>query len=258
MSVLSLEAALALQPEEIILAILNQETEQVIREQLIESDYRGVCTSLRDIQSMQDVRLSALRLNARELELRSIPGDVAELGVYQGAFAAEINRLFPERRIWLFDTFEGFHARDLEIEAEWIGVKNQRQNFADTNVELVIKRLPHPERAQVVKGYFPESLRELEEEPMFALVSLDPDLYEPTLAGLEYFYPRLVPGGRILIHDYTSHQFEGVRMAVQKYCSAHGLFVVPLMDLHGTAVLVKSEHETYLSGPARSAGKKLK
>lgn len=258
MSVLSLEAALALQPEEIILAILNQETEQVIREQLIESDYRGVCTSLRDIQSMQDVRLSALRLNARELELRSIPGDVAELGVYQGAFAAEINRLFPERRIWLFDTFEGFHARDLEIEAERIGVKNQRQNFADTNVELVIKRLPHPERAQVVKGYFPESLRELEEEPMFALVSLDPDLYEPTLAGLEYFYPRLVPGGRILIHDYTSHQFEGVRMAVQKYCSAHGLFVVPLMDLHGTAVLVKSEHETYLSGPARSARKKLK
>ena len=76
-------------------------------------------------------------------------------------------------------------------------------------------------------------------EPCFALVSLDPDLYEPTLEGLRFFYPRLAPGGRILIHDYTSCQFEGVKMAVDEYCRAEGLFVVPLMDLHGTAVLVK-------------------
>lgn len=85
-----------------------------------------------------------------------------------------------------------------------------------------------------------ESQRKESGEPCFALVSLDPDLYEPTLEGLRYFYPRLAPGGRILIHDYTSCQFEGVKMAVDEYCRAHELFVVPLMDLHGTAVLVKS------------------
>ena len=269
--VLSLEEALRLHPEEIILAILNAEAEQLILKQIEETGFTGTCTCLGSIRELQDVRLSALRLQAREIEARKIPGDVAELGVYQGAFAAEINRLFPERRLWLFDTFEGFHARDLAIEAERTGVKTQRRSFSDTTIELVRSRLPHPERARFVKGYFPESLKGfdfMEEsendvmqepvnampacsrshteqrkesgEPCFALVSLDPDLYEPTLEGLRYFYPRLAPGGRILIHDYTSTQFEGVKMAVDEYCRARELFVVPLMDLHGTAVLVKS------------------
>lgn len=264
--VLSLEEALRLHPEEIILAILNAEAKQMIRKQIAAAGFTGVCTDLGSIRAIQDVRLSALRLHAREIEARKIPGDVAELGVYQGAFATEINRLFPERRLWLFDTFEGFHARDLAIEAERTGVKTQRRSFADTTIELVRSRLPHPEMARFVQGYFPESLKGLdfmeasendvmqvsgnvtaacesqcEEscEPCFALVSLDPDLYEPTLEGLRYFYPRLAPGGRILIHDYTSCQFEGVKMAVDEYCRAHELFVVPLMDLHGTAVLVK-------------------
>lgn len=265
--VLSLEEALRLHPEEIILAILNAEAEQLIRKQIEVAGFTGVCTDLGSLRAIQDIRLSALRLHAREIEARKIPGDVAELGVYQGAFAAEINRLFPERRLWLFDTFEGFHARDLAIEAERTGVKTQRRSFADTTMELVCSRLPHPEMARFVQGYFPESLDFMEaadsdvtqepvnavvscssshteqceerSEPCFALVSLDPDLYEPTLEGLRYFYPRLAPGGRILIHDYTSCQFEGVKMAVDEYCHAHGLFVVPLMDLHGTAVLVK-------------------
>ena len=269
--VLSLEEALRLHPEEIILAILNAEAEQLILKQIEETGFTGTCTCLGSIRELQDVRLSALRLQAREIEAWKIPGDVAELGVYQGAFAAEINRLFPERRLWLFDTFEGFHARDLAIEAERTGVKTQRRSFSDTTIELVRSRLPHPERARFVKGYFPESLkgfdfmegsendvmqepvnampacsrshteqRKESGEPCYALVSLDPDLYEPTLEGLRYFYPRLAPGGRILIHDYTSTQFEGVKMAVDEYCRAHELFVVPLMDLHGTAVLVKS------------------
>ena len=268
--VMSLEEALWLHPEEIILAILNAEAEQLIRKQIEAAGFSGDCIRLGSLRAIQDVRLSALRLHAREIEARKIPGDVAELGVYQGAFAAEINRLFPERRLWLFDTFEGFHARDLAIEAERTGVKTQRRSFSDTTIELVRSRLPHPSMARFVKGYFPESLKGLDfmeasendvmqepvnvmaacsrshteqrkesGEPCFALVSLDPDLYEPTLEGLRYFYPRLAPGGRILIHDYTSCQFEGVKMAVDEYCRAHGIFVVPLMDLHGTAVLVK-------------------
>lgn len=239
--VLSLEEALRLQPEEIILAILNAEAERLIRKQIGAAGFTGVCTDLGSLRAIQDVRLAALRLHAREIEARKIPGDVAELGVYQGAFAAEINRLFPERRLWLFDTFEGFHARDLAIEAERTGVKTQRRSFADTTMELVRDRLPYPEKARFVKGYFPDILEGLNlNKPCFALVSLDPDLYEPTLEGLRYFYPRLAAGGRILIHDYTSCQFEGVKMAVDEYCRAHNLFVVPLMDLHGTAVLVKS------------------
>ena len=75
--------------------------------------------------------------------------------------------------------------------------------------------------------------------PPLALVSLDPDLYEPTLAGLCAFWPKLVPGGMILIHDYNSAQFEGAGKAVRSFCQERQLTVLPLADLHGSAVLLK-------------------
>ena len=40
------------------------------------------------------------------------------------------------------------------------------------------------------------------EDMVFALVHLDCDLYAPMRAGLEFFYPKLVPGGFMIIHDY--------------------------------------------------------
>ena len=65
------------------------------------------------MRDLIDVRLAALRLIADQIRERNAAGQTAELGVYQGAFAAEIGRLFPDRRLYLFDTFEGFDEQDL-------------------------------------------------------------------------------------------------------------------------------------------------
>ena len=79
----------------------------------------------------------------------------------------------------------------------------------------------------------------------FAFVSIDPDLYEPALAGLEFFYPRLSEGGAIIMHDYGNAQFKGVRQAVKEYdqkliaMGEKPLKLVPLGDLHGSCVIVK-------------------
>ncbi|MBR4209498.1 MAG: hypothetical protein IKQ96_04675, partial [Lachnospiraceae bacterium] len=58
------------------------------------------------------VRIKTLELIARRLA--NVPGAVAELGVYRGQFASCMNRLFPERTLYLFDTFEGFDPEELE------------------------------------------------------------------------------------------------------------------------------------------------
>jgi O-methyltransferase len=71
------------------------------------------------------------------------------------------------------------------------------------------------------------------------LVSLDVDLYKPTLAGLNYFYPRLVKGGCIFIHDYNNRRYKGVRSAVEEFTDAAGLPIVQLPDFAGTAILSK-------------------
>ena len=178
-----------------------------------------------------DLRLSALRLLAEEIGRREISGEIAELGVYQGRFAAEMNRLFPEKRCFLFDTFEGFAEEDVAIDANQAGSRAKAGDFGDTSMEQVLSRLPYPEKAVVCTGRFPDSLRTLKGTlPRFCLVSLDTDLYEPTYQGLQVFYPLMSKGGAILIHDYNSTQFPGVGEAVRRFCREENVFVTPLSE----------------------------
>lgn len=237
--VCSLSEALAMDLDMIVVAVLNRDAAKEIEAQIRDSGFDGEVIQIQDFRGRQDIRLAAVRLLASEIRDRKIPGAMAELGVYQGELAREMNRLLPERPLYLFDTFEGFDAKDLAVEQQFGSRRAKAEDFSDTSMELVREKMLHPEQVIFCKGYFPESLKQVGELPKLALVSLDPDLYEPVYQGLKVFYPLLSPGGAIVIHDYNSVQFPGVKKAVQKYCEEQGLFVVPLMDLHGSAVLIK-------------------
>ena len=177
-------------------------------------------------------------LEALCLRLSGVPGAAAELGVYQGAFARCINALLPDRKLYLFDSFEGFDSREALREK---ALRPLGQGFLEshknTSAEKVLRALPHPEQAVLMPGLFPASLNGLEER--FALVSLDVDLEESTLAGLRYFYPRLSPGGYLLLHDYHSPKLPGVRAALDRYEAELGrrLPAVPLCDANGSLIL---------------------
>ena len=185
-----------------------------------------------------DARAATMRLLAEQIREENIPGDVAELGVFRGDFAALINAAFPDRTIHLFDTFEGFPAKDVEIEQAQ-GLSRAREgDFADTAMETVEKRLLHPEQAVFHKGYFPDSFDDCR-ETTFAFVSVDADLYAPTAAALPRFFDRLSPGGVLLVHDVNSTQFSGAGKAVREFCAERGLLPMPVCDLHGSVVLRK-------------------
>lgn len=176
------------------------------------------------------VRLSTLELLCRRLE--GVPGAAAELGVYRGRFARCINRLLPERTLYLFDSFEGFDPAAGAGEAMQAAHEN-------TDLRQVLEALPFPERAIVKPGFFPESLKGLEET--FCLVSLDVDFEEATLEGLRYFWPRLSGGGYLLLHDWGNPGLPGPAKALERFCGelGHGVPSVPLPDLGGTLVLCK-------------------
>jgi hypothetical protein len=181
------------------------------------------------------VRLRTLELLCRELD--AVPGAAAELGVYRGAFAACINALLPERRLYLFDSFEGFAEAEAADQAA--GLVEAHRN---TDEARVLSLLPHPERAVIRKGFFPETARGLEEE-RFALVSLDADLEESTLQGLRWFWPRLSPGGYLLLHDWDNPRLPGVKRALKRYEEElrRRLPAVPLCDVCGTLVLTRGD-----------------
>lgn len=110
-------------------------------------------------------------------------------------------------------------------------------DFVDTSVDLVLGKLPHPDQAKIFPGFFPETAEGIEER--FAFVSLDVDLYDPTRAGLDWFYDRLNPGGYIFVHDYNNQRYRGVRNAVDAFVEATGACFVPLPDFAGSVVIAK-------------------
>ena len=146
---------------------------------------------------------------------KNIKGCVAEGGVFQGEFAKEINRVFPTNKLYLFDTFSGFDAKDVTIEKEYQYSEFNTGHLGFTSEELVLGKLPYPDICVIRKGYFPETTEGIDEK--FCFVNLDFDLYNPTYAGLKYFTPRMVSGGVILIHDYFTDYYKGIREAVKDF-----------------------------------------
>lgn len=168
------------------------------------------------------------------LKKRNISGAVAEGGVYRGNFSRIINMAFPESKFYLFDTFEGFDERDYESDSNFLADKNKRTYFNETSADLVLSRLSYPERAIVKKGYFPETAIDVDDN--FIFVNLDFDLYAPIKAGLEFFYPRMIKGGIILIHDYYCKNFD-TNKAVDEFCTENGVFPIPIGDVLSIAII---------------------
>ena len=180
---------------------------------------------------LEDERVAMLRKCVAMLKDRNVQGNMAELGVYRGEFAKLLNRYFPEKKLYLFDTFQGFDATRDKVDACDVN------NFKDTSIEVVLSKMVAPEKCVIRKGYFPDTVHGLEDQ--FCLVSLDADLYNPILAGLEYFYPRLAKGGYIFVHDFGSYHYTGVKQAVYEYCEREGAAIIPILDRNSSVIISK-------------------
>ncbi len=185
-------------------------------------------------------RISTMEKCAREIYKNSVSGAIAECGVYRGGFAAYIRGCIPDRKFYLFDTFEGFDERDIDDREDSFS-KEFRKNecFRETEVEIVMKSIPFNQNVEVRKGWFPDTVAGLEKE-RFAFVSLDTDLYKPILAGLDFFWPRMNPGGYIMVDDLSMRELGGARQAILDFCRReHVGYVSAEGDKNAAAVLAK-------------------
>ena len=181
-------------------------------------------------------RLYALILNIKQVLGDRIEGDIAELGVYRGNSAAVLAHYgrIHGRKVHLFDTFEGFDNRD------FVGPDSARTvEFTDTSLEAV-RGLVGETGVSYLKGRFPASIPPELYDSRFCLAHIDCDLYEPAKAGLAFFYPRLSPGGLIILHDYANPNWDGIKRAVDEFCLGIPDRPVILADKSGTAMIRKS------------------
>jgi O-methyltransferase len=171
------------------------------------------------------------------LNKEGVTGSFAELGVYKGESASVLHHMDPLREFHLFDTFSGMPPTDLALETGEAATYTP-DRFADTHVNEVLMQISGNGNICIHKGYFPDTAFPVSDEK-FALVNLDADLYKPTLAALEFFYPRLSPGGIIFIHDHN-HKWEGIKKAVDEFALNIPECPVLVPDLDGTCMIVKN------------------
>lgn len=183
------------------------------------------------------VRFYSFWLQIERIKSENIPGAFAELGVYRGETAKIIHQMDNSRTLHLLDTFRGFDNQDLMLENR-TDEKFSASNFSDTSLEMVKKHINGNENVHYHPGYFPDSVKYLK-EANYAFVHLDADLYKPTLAALNYFYPKLSGGGVIIIHDYN-HTWDGLRKAVDEFVKSIPETIVEIADWQGSVMIVKN------------------
>jgi O-methyltransferase len=161
-------------------------------------------------------RLKSLWNNARAC--KDIDGAFAELGVYKGGSALLMYEAAEHKRaMHLFDTFTGIPSDDPFKDGHRMG------EFGDTSVEYVREIVFNDANNVLVhKGVFPFSTENLN-GMRYAMVHIDADLYDSTYAGISYFWPRLMRGGRLVFDDYGWLRCPGVKLAIDSYKAEHGV-----------------------------------
>jgi hypothetical protein len=182
-------------------------------------------------------RFWSLILNLKKVLDEGIEGDMAELGVWRGNTSAILAHFaaLHNRKVDLFDTFEGFDERDMTgIDAD------KPPAFANTSVDLVRNNIGNSvDVCQFHKGWFPHTLTPNHDSAKYCAVSLDCDLYDPMRSGLQFFYPRLSRGGILFLHDYSSGYWKGAKQAIDEFSDETGEMVVLMPDKSGSAFIRK-------------------
>jgi predicted O-methyltransferase YrrM len=178
-------------------------------------------------------RIKNLKVLAETLIQDQIPGDFIETGVWRGGsciFMAAILKAhgITDRRVWVCDSFAGLPEPDAKYPAdtgdhhhtmhEWLAVSLEQVKENFTRYNLLSNQV------QFVKGFFEDTLPTLDTGPL-ALMRLDGDMYSSTIVAMENLYPKLNPGGFVVIDDWT---LPTAKQAVYDYMNSIGVEFTPV------------------------------
>lgn len=238
MPVMPIDLAVSLQPDVIVIASTDAEKSHALEYMAIRAGFLNDIVFISSLHEQFSIRCGLLRRICRRLTGLGVEGNAAELGCYRGDTSWQINALMPERKLYLFDTFEGFDARDITKEQEFGCSDAAPGQFSGADVCKLMDRMPAPDNVILKKGWFPETAFDMEDET-FALVYMDACLYNPTLSGLEFFFPRMARGGIILLKGCSDTKYRGIARAVEDLEARYGAFLMlPAGDLDGSVMIV--------------------
>ena len=193
-------------------------------------------------------RLDSLQYCVTEVLRRRIPGDLIETGVWRGGssiFMRAILKAYGDqsRTVWLADSFRGLPPPDPQRypvdrgDTLWqyselaIPMSEVRANFERYGLL--------DEQVAFLPGWFKDTLPAAPIKQL-AVLRLDGDLYESTMDALGALYPKVSPGGFIIVDDYG---LPTCRAAVDEFRRMHGI-TEPLRQIDWTGAFWQRSIET--------------
>lgn len=158
-----------------------------------------------------------------------VPGDFLEAGVWRGGACVLMSAVLAahadaSRKVWIADSFQGVpppsleQDRDLDLSARVLPVLC----VSESEVRDLLHRYDvfDDQRIRFIKGWFGESLPGCAVQQL-AVLRIDGDLYESTRDALVHLYPKLAPGGFVIIDDYGI--LPPCQIAVDEFRAANGI-----------------------------------
>jgi O-methyltransferase len=209
-------------------------------------------------------KLFALCHGVRHIVAHGIPGAIVECGVWRGGSMMAVARTLLEkgdtsRDLYLFDTFQGMPApteHDIDIHGvnvldKWKSQKRNRFTPSEASASLSEVRSAmttvgyDSSRVHFVKGMVEHTIPRAA-PPAIALLRLDTDYYASTRHEMFELYPRLVPGGVLIVDDYGC--FKGSEKAVDEFLAVSGEPLLLHRIDYSCRVAVKPGHDLAASG----------
>lgn len=153
--------------------------------------------------------------------IRNVPGDLAECGVFHGGSSHLMLAATSEtdKHLYGFDSFEGLsEPNEIDLESKDYTFKWKKHDMRFDIQQTHTNLNQHQGRYTLYKGWIPERFFAVADKT-FSLVHIDVDLYEPTMAALEFFYSRISAGGIIVCDDYGFESCPGARKAMDSFFS---------------------------------------
>lgn len=162
------------------------------------------------------------------IETQHVPGAVVEIGCAAGGTAAWCDRLLRnlgvEKEYVCVDTFEGFSGDQFAVDVASGTPRGDRYLFSANSprlVQRIVAGLGAPD-IRIVRGDICTLPGELLPERVAACL-IDVDLSQPVHAALSKVYPRLSPGGVILVDDCPDDSSWRARMGYRRFATERGL-----------------------------------
>jgi len=172
-------------------------------------------------------------------------GDIVECGVWKGGAAAALYEILSsDRKVHLFDSFEGLpevNEKDGVWAKKWQTEKDlwYMDNCAiDENYAKQAMKIASCSNYKIYKGWFEKTLKEFDGEKI-AILRIDGDWYDSVWDVFVQLYDKVEKGGLIIIDDF--YAWEGCTRAVYDYLSSRTIVDRIRSTEHDVAYIIKNE-----------------